>query len=65
MLGLRAADGRLRKKPTRILSSMPEITQQLGGLRCDQSAGHTPHAPVIGGSRITAAAGHYPAALCR
>eukprot|EP00969_Alexandrium_andersonii_P313583 13854392-Alexandrium_andersonii.AAC.1 len=65
MLGLRAADGRLRKKPTRILSSMVETLQQNHGLQCDQSAGHTPRAPVIGGSKVTAAAGHFPAALCR
>lgn len=53
---LRGPDGLLRKKATRLLTSSQVLVSQMMNCRC--LGGHM-HCPVIGGSKITAAAGHY------
>ena len=59
--GLRDAAGNLHKKPTRLVTSMQALVSRLVGMRCDKS--HQ-HAHVMGGSKITKPAGHYPLKLC-
>ena len=62
-LGLRDRNNGLpHRKSTRILTSSSEVASLLDGLRCKRD--HI-HSPVIGGSKITAAAGIYPAGLVR
>ena len=56
------AAGNLHKKPTRLVTSMQALVSRLVGMRCDKS--HQ-HAHVMGGSKITKPAGHYPVKLCR
>ncbi|CAK9109164.1 unnamed protein product [Durusdinium trenchii] len=53
---LRAPDGLLHKKPTKLLTSMQAVVSAF--LNCSCEGDHN-HAPVMGGSKITAAAGHY------
>ena len=60
--GLRSASGELHRKATKIATSSSELHGRLHGLKCLRN--HT-HAHVIGGSRITSAAGLYPRALAR
>ena len=54
--GLRDFEGNLHRKATRLLSSSQALISQMIGARC---SGDHPHAHVIGGSKITVAAGHY------
>ena len=60
--GLRSVEGNLHKKPTPVASSSPSVTSLLDGRVCMRT--HV-HDPVIGGSKITGRAGHYPAQLAR
>ena len=53
---LRGPDGGLHRKATRLLTSMQAVVSILMNCRCP--GGHQ-HSPVLGGSKITAAAGHY------
>ena len=53
---LRNAEGMLHRKATRLLTSMQAVISMMLNHRCLKD--HQ-HAPVIGGSRITHAAGHY------
>ena len=48
--------GEWHKKPTRLLTSSQAVVSKFLGKRC--TGGHV-HAPVMGGSKITTAAGHY------
>ena len=59
---LRSADGLLHKKPTRIATSSSCIADELQGMVCSRDHAHQ---PVIGGSKITSRAGHYPVALAK
>lgn len=59
---LRSLLGELHKKPTQMVSSSPRVIALLHGLRCKRD--HS-HAPVLGGSKITAHAGIYPKPLAR
>ena len=61
-LGLRSLQGNFHKKPTRLASSSSTVTSLMDGRRCTRS--HI-HDPVIGGSKVTVRAGHYPAAMAR
>ena len=54
--GLRAADGGLHRKSTRIVSSSQALVSELIGKRC---AGDHQHSWVLGGSQVTSAASHY------
>ena len=54
--GLKGPDGKLHKKGTRLLTSSQALVSLLQGYRCD--GGHV-HSWVLGGSKITTAAGHY------
>lgn len=60
--GLQGPGGGLHRKRTWILTSSAQVAQELSDKRCD---GSHDHEPVIGGSKITEAAGHYPRALAR
>jgi len=53
---LRGTDGGLHRKATRLLTSMQAVVSILMNCRCLRDH---PHSPVLGGSKITAAAGHY------
>lgn len=55
---LRNAEGMLHRKATRLLTSMQAVISMMLNHRCPKD--HQ-HAPVIGGSRVTQAAGHYTA----
>ena len=54
--GLKGPDGNLHRKGTRLLTSMQAVVSNLMDHRC--VGGHV-HSPVLGGSKITSAAGHY------
>ena len=60
--GLKSVGGNLHKKATRVASSSPSVTSLLDGRVCTRA--HV-HDPVIGGSKVTVRAGHYPAQLAR
>ena len=60
--GLRGPGGGLHRKPTMILTSSAEVYNQLEGRVC---SGDHEHEHVLGGSRVTEAAGHYPPALAK
>lgn len=53
---LRSEKGNLRRKATRLLTSMQSVISTMTGRRC---TGDHVHDQVIGGSKVTAAAGHY------
>ena len=53
---LRAATGELHRKRTRLLTSSQALVSSMMNKKC---AGDHEHAPVIGGSKVTEAAGHY------
>ena len=59
---LKSLRGFLHKKPTRIATSSAAVAD---GLRDCLCPGDHPHDPVIGGSKITSRAGHYPVSLAR
>ena len=61
-LGLSDGQGNLHKKPTCIITSSEMIARILDGLRCGQDHEHR---PVMGGSKITSAAGIYPRGLAK
>ena len=61
-LGLCDDQGVPQKKATRIATSSEEVAMRLDGLRCQKD--HI-HSPVIGGPKVTAAAGIYPLGLVR
>ncbi|OLP79745.1 Copia protein [Symbiodinium microadriaticum] len=54
--GLRGPGGGLHKKPTRLLTSSQAVVSRFQGARCN---GQHQHEHVIGGGKITEAAGHY------
>ena len=54
--GLRGPAGLLHKKPTRLLTSSPAVLSKMLNKRC---TGLHQHEPVMGGSKVTTAAGHY------
>ena len=54
--GLRGADGGLHRKATRLLTSSQALVSELIGKRC---TGDHAHSWVLGGSKVTAPAGHY------
>ena len=58
--GLMNEHGELHRKPTQLVTSSQVLVSKMLGCRCQ--GGHT-HAPVIGGSKVTRPAGHYPRAL--
>ena len=60
--GLRNADGEFHRKATQIVTSSQCLVSRLLDRRC--KGGHV-HAPVIGGSKVTSDAGHYPPALAK
>ena len=53
---LRAADGGLHRKATRLVTSMQSLVSMMGNRRC---SGDHPHTPVMGGKHVTTAAGRY------
>ena len=59
---LRSAEGRLHKKATRMASSSESLLQKLSDHKCTRDHEHQ---HVIGGSRITSAAGVYPQQLAK
>ena len=59
---LRSALCNLHKKATMIATSSPELKDSLDGIRCLRD--HL-HQPVMGGSKITQPAGHYPKELAQ
>ena len=59
---LRSADGWLHKKATQVATSSEAVRSHLDQVRC---TGDHLHQPVIGGSKITARAGHYPGQLAK
>ena len=61
-LGLRSAQGVPHKKPTRLATSSPSVAELLDGRRCKRNHDH---APVLGGTHVTARAGRYPGPLAR
>lgn len=60
MFGLQNAAGLLHRKSTRLVTSCQALISLMQNRRCD---GQHSHAPVIGGNKVTAPAGHYPPAL--
>ena len=58
--GLKAANGLFHRKSTQLVTSMQAVISNM--LDCQRPGDHT-HAPVIGGSKVTAIAGHYTAAF--
>ncbi|CAL1128158.1 unnamed protein product [Cladocopium goreaui] len=60
--GLKSLSGWLHKKPTRVVSSSSDVAAELDGVTCMRNH---PHAPVLGGSHVTARAGIYPKPLAR
>ncbi len=60
--GLKSLEGILHKKPTRLATSSPSVADRLHGRRCLHDHDH---APVLGGTKITSRAGHYPSQLAR
>jgi len=59
---LKSLRGVLHKKPTRIATSSAAVAD---GLRDCLCPGDHPHYPVMGGSKITSRAGHYPIPLAK
>ena len=59
---LRSAEGFLHKKPTRVATSSAAVADELRNMQCTRDHFHL---PVIGGSKITSRAGHYPVALAK
>ncbi|CAL1166460.1 unnamed protein product [Cladocopium goreaui] len=59
---LRGSSGLLHKKATKIVTSSEAIADRLDGKRCTRDH---PHEQVLGGSKITSAAGHYTKELAR
>ena len=53
---LRGPSGLFHRKPTKVVTSSESIANRLDGKRCLRDH---PHEVVIGGSKITSAAGHY------
>ena len=60
--GLRSKKGWLHKKPTRVATSSSCVADELRDMKCSKDHDHQ---PVLGGSRITSNAGHYPIALAK
>ena len=60
--GLRSEAGFLHKKPARIVASSTCVADELRGMVCAKDHFHQ---PVIGGSKISGRAGHYPVALAK
>ena len=60
--GLRSEQGLLHKKGTQIATSSKAMQENLQDVRCLRDHQHQ---PVIGGSKITSRAGHYPQQLAR
>jgi len=58
--GLCSASGELHRKATKLATSSQALVSLMQGRRCD---GQHQHAPVIGGSKVTQPAGHYPPAF--
>ena len=58
--GLKAANGLFHRKSTQLVTSMQAVISNMLGCQCP---GDHAHAPVIGGSKVTAIAGHYTAAF--
>ncbi|CAK9110913.1 unnamed protein product [Durusdinium trenchii] len=54
--GLRALDGELHRKATQLVTSMQALVSAFLDKRC---TGDHPHTPVMGGSKVSSAAGHY------
>ena len=59
---LRSAEGWLHKKATQVATSSKAVRSHLDQVRC---TGDHLYQPVIGGSKITARAGHYPGQLAK
>ena len=59
---LRSEQGWLHRKATQVATSSESVHSHLDQVRC---TGDHPHQPVIGGSKITARAGHYPGQLAK
>ena len=59
---LRGPSGLLHKKPTKVVTSSEKIADRLDGKRCNKDHEHE---HVMGGSRVTAAAGLYTKELAR
>ena len=57
MMGNVSVDGMPQRKATMVITDLWEVARRLDGVRCDRS--HR-HAIVIGGSKVTRLAGHYP-----
>ena len=60
--GLKGVGGGAHMKPTTLLMSSAELAKLLEDGRCTRDHSHE---QVIGGSSVTAPAGHYPPALCK
>ena len=60
--GLRSEQGKLHKKGTQIVTSSKAMQSNLHDVRCLRDHEHQ---QVIGGSKITSRAGHYPQGLAR
>ena len=60
VFGLMNASGELHRKATKLVTSSQALVSLMQGHRCD---GSHHHAPVIGGSKVSRPAGHYPPAL--
>ena len=58
--GLKNVDGDFHRKATQVVTSSQALVSRLLGRRCK---GDHKHAPVIGGSKVTRLAGHYPKAF--
>ena len=58
--GLKNSAGVHHRKSTQLLTSAQALVSKMMGHRCN---GEHPHAPVIGGSKVTRPAGHYPRAF--
>ena len=50
------------RKRTRVVTNCREIAEGLSVFRCRRDH---PHSPVIGGSKVTARAGHYPRGMVK
>eukprot|EP00435_Cladocopium_sp_Y103_P044136 s2398_g12.t1 len=60
VFGLMNATGELHRKATKLVTSSQALVSLMQGHRCD---GQHHHAPIIGGSKVSGPAGHYPPAL--
>ena len=61
-LGLTDVNGVPHRKRTRVVTNCREIAEGLSVFRCRRDH---PHSPVIGGSKVTARAGHYPRGMVK